>query len=400
MNNLDAVALAHRVLTPNYKQQPIALVRGQGVFAWDSEGNRYLDMIAGIASLPLGHCHPELVEALKLQAEQLWHTANNFYNLPSLQLANRLCELSFGKRVFLANSGTEANEAALKAVRRYHYARGEKERTEIVSLQGSFHGRTLGSLAATAQPKYHEGIGPLPSGFRYIPYGDVDALGADLTKRTAAVIAEIVQGEGGVRTPPRGYFLKLRELCDRAGVLWIDDEVQAGVARSGAMFGYEVEGVTPDVMTLAKGLGNGIPIGAMVASEAVGMTLIPGTHASTFGGNPLACACALKVLEIVLREKLSEASAHGGEYLMGRLSEAKRRSKGEEIKEVRGRGLWVGVEVEDAAGVVSRCSKLGMLVNLAGEKTVRFAPALTIEHSHLDEAAAIFERAVVAEPSR
>jgi len=397
MNNLDAVGLAHKVLTPNYKQQPIALVRGQGVFAWDADGKRYLDMIGGIACLPLGHCHPEVVEALRKQAEQIWHTANNVYNAPSLALAERLCELSFGKRVFLANSGTEANEAALKAVRRYFYARGERERTEVVSLEGSFHGRTLGSLAATAQPKYHEGIGPLPPGFRSIPYGDVDALKAALTPRTAAVIAEIVQGEGGVRTPPRGYFAKLRELCDQAGVLWIDDEVQAGVGRSGSLFGYELEGVTPDVMTLAKGLGNGIPIGAMIASEAVGNALIPGTHASTFGGNPLACACALKVLEVVLRDKLADASAHGGEYLMGRLSEARRRRKGDEIREIRGRGLWVGVDVDSAAKVVSRCRELGMLVNLAGERTVRFAPALTIEHSHLDEAAAIFERAVSME---
>jgi acetylornithine/N-succinyldiaminopimelate aminotransferase len=339
-----------------------------------------------------------VVEALKQQAERIWHTANNVYNEPSLKLADRLCQLSFGKRVFLANSGTEANEAAFKAVRRYHWARGDKERVEILSLQGSFHGRTLGSLAATAQPKYHEGIGPLPAGFRHLPYGDEAALEAALTPRTAAVIAEIVQGEGGVRIPPRGYFTKLRELCDRAGALWIDDEVQSGIGRSGALFGYEIEGVTPDVMTLAKGLGNGIPIGAMVASEAVGEALVPGTHASTFGGNPLSCACALKVLEIVVRDKLSEASAHGGEYLMGRLSEAKRRSKGDEIKEVRGRGLWVGVEVENAAEVVNRCRKLGMLVNLAGERTVRFAPALTIEHSHLDEAAAIFERAAESKP--
>jgi acetylornithine/N-succinyldiaminopimelate aminotransferase len=395
MNNAEAVALGQKVFTPNYKQQPIVLVRGQGVFAWDGDGKRYLDMIAGIASLPLGHCHPAVVAALRAQADTLWHTANTFFNPMALTLADRLCSLSFGKRVFLANSGTEANEAALKVVRRYHYQRGDKERVEIVSLHGSFHGRSLGSLAATAQPKYHEGIGPLPPGFRYIPAGDLEALAAALTPKTAAVIAETVQGEGGVRPMPRGYFAKLRELCDKSGALWIDDEVQAGVARSGALFGYELEGVTPDVMTLAKGLGNGIPIGAMVATEAVGGALGVGTHASTFGGNPLACACALVVLDIIVKEKLWEQSAQSGEYLRGRLTEVKRRGAGE-IREVRGRGLWVGVEVADAPGVVSRCRELGMLVNLAGEKTVRLAPALTIEHSHLDEAAAIFERAVKA----
>ncbi len=393
LTNAEAVALGKKVFTPNYKQQPIVLVRGKGVFAWDGDGKRYLDLIAGIASLPLGHCHPAVVEALRAQAETLWHSANTFYNPMSLRLAERLCALSFGQRVFLANSGTEANEAALKVVRRYHFQRGEKDRTEIVSLQGSFHGRSLGSLAATAQPKYHEGIGPLPPGFRYIPREDLDALAAALTPKTAAVIAEVVQGEGGVYPAARGYFPKLRELCDKAGVLWIDDEVQAGIARTGAMFGYELEGVTPDVMTLAKGLGNGIPIGAMIATEAVGEALGPGSHASTFGGNPLACACALAVLEVVEKDKLWERSAQGGEYLMGRLNEVKRRGHGE-IKDVRGRGLWVGVEVEDAAGVVNRCREAGMLVNLAGEKTVRFAPALTIEHVHLDEAAAIFERAV------
>ena len=320
MNNAEAVTLGHQVFTPNYKQQPVVLVRGQGVFAWDGDGKRYLDMIAGIASLPLGHCHPAVVAALRAQADTLWHTANTFFNPGSLQLAERLCALSFGQRVFLANSGTEANEAALKAVRRYHYSRGDKARTEIVSLEGSFHGRTLGSLAATAQPKYHEGIGPLPPGFRYIPAGDLTALAGALTKTTAAIIAETVQGEGGVRPLPRGYFASLRELCDKAGVLWIDDEVQAGVGRSGALFGYELEGVTPDVMTLAKGLGNGIPIGAMVATAAVGDALQPGTHASTFGGNPLACACALAVLDVIVKDKLWEQSAHGGEYLRGRLS--------------------------------------------------------------------------------
>jgi acetylornithine/N-succinyldiaminopimelate aminotransferase len=393
MTNAEAVSLGQKVFTPNYKQQPVVLTRGQGVFAWDGDGKRYLDMIAGIASLPLGHCHPAIVAALRAQADLLWHTANTFFNPRALELSERLCALSFGKRVFLANSGTEANEAALKVARRYHYQRGDKERVEIVSLEGSFHGRSLGALAATAQPKYHEGIGPLPPGFRYIPAGDLDALTAALTPKTAAVIAETVQGEGGVRPLPRGYFAKLRELCDRAGVLWIDDEVQAGVARSGALFGYQLEGVTPDVMTLAKGLGNGIPIGAMVATEAVGASLGPGTHASTFGGNPLACACALAVLDIVVQDRLWEQSAQSGEYLRGRLSEAKRRGAGE-IREVRGRGLWVGVEVEDAPGVVNRCRELGMLVNLAGEKTVRLAPSLLIEHAHLDEATAIFERAV------
>jgi acetylornithine/N-succinyldiaminopimelate aminotransferase len=397
MTNAEAVLLAQRVFTPNAKQQPIALVRGRGVHVWDADGRRYLDMIGGIAVTPLGHGHPAVAEALSAQADRIWHASNVFFNEPALRLAERLCDLSFAERVFLCNSGTEANEAALKVARRYHHLREDSERVEIISFQGSFHGRTLGSLAATAQPKYHEGVGPLPPGFVYLPFGDLEALRHAVTEKTAAIICEIVQGEGGLREAPKGFIEGVREICDERGALWIDDEVQGGLARSGTMWSYETEGVRPDIMTLAKGLGNGMPIGAMLATEEVGRALSAGSHNSTFGGNPLACSCALAVLDVIVGQKLWEASMHGGEYLRGRLSEVRRRLEGDAIAitEVRGRGLWVGVELASpVAPVIDRCRDLGMLVNAAGERVVRMAPALTIEHSHLDEAADIFERAL------
>jgi acetylornithine/N-succinyldiaminopimelate aminotransferase len=394
MNNAEAVALGHEVLTPNYKQQPIALVRGEGLYVWDADGRRYLDMLGGIATCALGHCHPWVLAAVEWQLKQIWHTSNGVYNLPSLALAERLCRLSFAKKAFFCNSGAEANEAALKLARRYAFSQGQLERVEVVAMTGSFHGRTLGALAATGQPKYHKGIGPLPPGFSFVPYGDLDALRFEVGPKTAAVIVEAIQGEGGVRIAPKGYLAAVRKICDDAGAIWIADEVQTGVGRTGTLWAYEQEGATPDVMTLAKALGNGLPIGAMVASERVGSALSPGTHASTFGGNPVSAAAALAVLETIDREGLLEACRVAGEYMMGRLHELKRKLGGP-IGDIRGRGLLWGVEVDgDATAVVARCRELGMIVNLAGDKVVRLAPALTVEHPQIDEAADILGRAL------
>jgi acetylornithine/N-succinyldiaminopimelate aminotransferase len=399
MTNLDAVALGKRVFTPNYRQQPTDLVRGLGVYVWDVEGRRYLDMLGGIATCALGHCHPEVVAALKRQADQIWHVSNVFYSEPSLRLAEELCRLSFGKRVFFCNSGAEANEAALKLARRFHFSRNQPERVEIVSAEGSFHGRTLGALAATAQPKYQLGVGPMPPGFLSVPFGDLESLGRAIGPRTAAVILEAIQGEGGVRVAPKGYLARVRELCDAADVLWIADEVQTGMGRTGAWWAYQHEGVAPDIMTLAKALGNGIPIGAMVATERVGPALVAGTHASTFGGNPLACASALSVLKVIERDGLLEAARTAGDYLSSRLHHLKKRGASE-IEEIRGRGLLVGVALNRAAApVVARCRELGMLVNSAGDQVVRFAPALTVQPPELDEAVDIFGRALQSLPA-
>ncbi|MHB8418572.1 MAG: aspartate aminotransferase family protein [Myxococcales bacterium] len=394
MTNAEAALTGHRLFTPNYKQQPIALERGMGLYVWDAEGRRYLDMLGGIATCALGHCHPEVKAAVKAQLDRIWHTSNGVYNLPSLELAAKLVRLSFGKRVFFCNSGAEANEAAIKLARRFHFAAGRPERVEIVCALGSFHGRTLGALAATGQPKYHQGIGPLPPGFVFVPYGDLEALRGAMGPRTAAVILEAIQGEGGVRVAPKGYLARVRQLCDEAGALWIADEVQTGLGRTGTLWAYEQEGAAPDVMTLAKALGNGLPIGAMVASEPVGAALTPGTHASTFGGNAVACAAACAVLEVIEREGLLESCRNSGEYLRGRLHEVKRRLEGR-IVDIRGRGLLWGVELDrEAAPTVSRCRELGMIVNAAGEKVVRFAPALLVDPPQLDEAADILERAL------
>ncbi|HUB09818.1 MAG TPA: aspartate aminotransferase family protein [Myxococcales bacterium] len=394
MTNADAVAAGHRFLTPNYKQQPIALARGEGLYVWDADGRRYLDMLGGIATCALGHCHPEVKAAVRAQLDLIWHTSNGVYNLPSLALAERLTRLSFGKRVFFCNSGTEANEAAIKLARRFHFAAGHPERVEIVCAHGSFHGRTLGALAATGQPKYHQGIGPLPPGFVFVPHGDPAALRQAVGSQTAAVLIEAIQGEGGVRMAPKGYLAELRKVCDAAGALWLADEVQTGMGRTGSLWAYEHEGVTPDVMTLAKALGNGLPVGAMVASEKVGEALTPGTHASTFGGNAVACAAACAVLDIIERDNLLESCRHSGEYLAGRLHEVKRRLSGR-LVEIRGRGLLWGVELDkEAAPVIARCRELGMIVNAAGERVVRFAPALLVEPAQLDEAADILQRAL------
>ncbi len=395
MNNAEAVELGHRAFTPNYKQQPIAIVRGQGLYVWDADGRRYLDMLGGIATCALGHCHPEVTRAVKAQLDKIWHTSNGVYNLPSLQLAERLTQLSFGQRVFLCNSGAEANEAALKLARRFHFAAGHPERVEIVCAEGSFHGRTLGALAATGQPKYHQGVGPLPAGFSFVPYGNLDALQKAIGPKTAAVMLEAIQGEGGVRVAPNGYLAGVRKLCDEAGLLWIADEVQTGMGRTGTLWAYEQEGATPDVMTLAKALGNGLPIGAALATEKVGAALTPGTHASTFGGNAVACTAALAVLEIIERDGLLEACRDAGEYLAGRLYELRRRPAGDKIVEVRGRGLLWGLVLDrEAAPVVARCRELGMIVNVAGEKVVRLAPALIVEPTQLDEAVDVLTRAL------
>jgi acetylornithine/N-succinyldiaminopimelate aminotransferase len=391
-HNEEIAARAAKVLFANYKQQPIALVRGEGCYVWDADGKRYLDDIAGIAVSALGHAHPRLVAALEAQAHRIWHTSNIVYSEPQVELAERLTRSSFADRVFFCNSGAEANEAALKLSRRHHRDHG-RDRFEIVAFENSFHGRTLFTVTATGQPKYWKGFEPLVPGVFHAKYGDLASVEKLLSPRTAAILVEPVQGEGGVRPAPRGFLKGLRELADRNGCLLIFDEVQTGVGRTGTMWAYEQHGVTPDVMTLAKGLGGGIPIGACCAREELALALVPGTHASTFGGNPLAAACASVVLR-ELEEGLLDRARIAGEYLAGRLHEMARRHPGQ-VTDVRGAGLLMGVELAgDAAPVIARCRDLGLLVNAAGERVVRMAPPLVIEHVQIDEAVGILERAL------
>ena len=390
------VKRAQQVLTPNYRQAPVVLVRGQGSRVWDAEGREYLDCIAGIATVSLGHCHPAVVAALVEQAQTLWHVSNLFYNPKAIELAEALVETSgFAKRVFLCNSGADANEAMLKLARKYQADRGQAGRHEIVACVNSFHGRTMFALAATGQPKYHHGFEPLVPGVRHIPYGDAAALEAALTPATAAFIVEPIQGEAGVLPPPPGYLARARELTRKAGALLCFDEVQTGMGRTGKMWAHDWDGVHPDLMSAAKALANGYPMGAMLASEEVGTHLTPGSHASTFGGNALGAAVAVAVLREI-RKVLPEA-ARVAEHLRAELGAIAGRVTG-----VRGRGFLLGVALQgvDAAEVVKGARERGLLVNAIGDKVVRVAPPLTLTTAEADLCAERLAAAVAAAPPK
>lgn len=385
-------AAAAAVFTPNYRPAPIALSRGEGAYVWDADGRRYLDMTAGIAVSALGHAHPGVLAAIRAQSQAILHTSNLYLNEPSIALAERLVARSFAERVFFCNSGAEANEASIKLARRYAYKRGEVERTEVISFTQSFHGRTYGALRATAQPKFQEGFGPMPAGFTYLEAGDVAALKAAASDKTAAIMLEPVQGEGGVRPQPPGFIRACRELADQVGALLIFDEVQTGIGRTGALFAYELEGVAPDIMSLAKGLGGGLPIGAMLCTEAVGQALDYGSHGTTFGGNPVACKVGCVVLDAIDAALLSHVNAMGARLKAGL------EAMGGVFSEVRGRGLLVGAELADpelqAGAVVDRMREGGVLGHVAGARVLRFLPPLTITEAELDEALAAVKAAL------
>lgn len=393
----EVVGLAKEVLLQNYKQPPLVLARGAGSEVWDLEGRRYVDFIAGIATCALGHCHPAVVDAAKKQLETLWHTSNVFYSEPSIQLAARLTKASglAGARAFFCNSGAEANEALIKLARRYqHEVKGQKQRTEIVTFEGGFHGRTLATVTATAQPKYQAGFEPLPGGFVYAKYGDLEGLRKLVGEQTVAILVEPIQGEGGVRPAPAGFLKALRALCDEVGALLLIDEVQTGLGRTGRPFAFQHDGILPDAFSLAKSLGNGLPIGAMVCSDAVGVALPPGTHGSTFGGNLVACAAANATWDLATAPATLTENERKGGWIQERLREIQQRHPAR-IKDVRGRGMLIGVEVDQgAADVLARCRGNGLLANLAGEKTVRFAPSFFISQELLAEGLAIFERSL------
>lgn len=394
----DAViADAKRVLLQNYKQQPVVLVRGEGSWVWDAEGRRYLDLLAGIATCALGHCHPAVVAAAKQQLETLWHVSNVFYSEPQIQLAQRLTAASGlpGARAFFCNSGAEANEALIKLARRYqHEVKGQKARSELITFEGGFHGRTLATVTATAQPKYQAGFEPLPGGFQYAKLGDLEGVKALVGPSTAGILVEPIQGEGGVRQAPAGFLKALRELCDANGLVLLIDEVQTGIGRTGKPFAFQHEGIVPDAFSLAKSLGNGLPIGAMVCSDELGQALPSGTHGSTFGGNLVAAAAAIATWDLATSpEMLAEIAAKGAYLVEGARKLMARRP--ERVKDVRGLGLLVGIEVDTgAAEVLARCRANGLLANLAGEKTIRFAPSYLVTRAQLDEGLAIFERSL------
>ena len=389
----DLVAAGRRLLTNNYRQAPIVFARGEGCTLFDVEGRRYLDMTAGIAVCMLGHGHPGLADAIAAQARRLLHVSNLYYSEQQLQLAEALFQRAFQGRVFFCNSGAEANEAALKLARRYQIVtRGKGERTEIVACAGSFHGRTMGALSVTGQPKYRDGFGPLVTPVRFVPFGDPAAMRAAITERTAAVIVEPIQGEGGVNLAPAGYLQEVRRACTDAGAVLIFDEIQTGAGRTGTFYAYEGERVVPDIVTLAKGLAGGVPIGAMLANEEVARGFEPGTHASTFGGNPFATAAALYVQraidELGLLERCREMGGHLGSALL-RLAE-RRRPK---TRGARGRGLLQGLIIDgDPVDLVTRARAAGLLLSVAGANVVRFAPPLIVGEAEIDEAIEILDR--------
>ena len=399
----ELLAIADQVFVKNYRQQPIVLQRGQGCEVWDVAGQRYLDMTAGIAVCGLGHAHAQFTARVTEQLSRLVHVSNLYFNEQQILAAKNLVDRSFADRVFFCNSGGEANEGALKLARRYQAVVAEApHRTTIVSTHGSFHGRTVATVSVTGQPKYRDGFGPLFGPVEFVSYGDLDAMTKQLEGRTAcAVILEPIQAEGGIVVAPPGYLAAVRELCTETGTVLIFDEVQTGIGRTGNWFGYQHDNVVPDVMSLAKGLGGGIPIGAVACSNqaALGLAAAAGgavPHASTFGGNALACAAVNAVFDIIEEDGLLAKVVAQGEYLDGKLGELVNAFPGHAI-ESRGRGLLRGLVVANApATVVAKAREKGLLLSIAGDKVVRFAPPYIVERAQLDEAVATL-RGVLAD---
>ncbi|MDE3019379.1 MAG: acetylornithine transaminase [Nitrospirota bacterium] len=374
---------ADRYLMHTYARWPISIVRGRGCKVYDLEGREYLDFVGGIAVNVLGYSHPDLVAAIQKQAQQLLHTSNLYYTEPQVKLAKTLVDHSFADKVFFGNSGAEANEAAIKLARRYAHLKYGPDRYDIVTMQQSFHGRTMATLTATGQDKVQKGFEPLLPGFTYVPFNDLAAVERAISPATAAVLLEPVQGEGGVRVADRAYLQGLRELCRQRDILLIFDEIQTGMGRTGTLFAYEQLGVAPDIMTLAKGLGGGVPIGACLATDSVAEVFTPGTHASTFGGNPLACAAALAVFEVLLEGNVLAQGRRMGEYLAKGLKDIEERLP--IVKEARGLGLLQGLELTiDGKPVVADCLARGLLINCTAERVLRFVPPLIIAQREID----------------
>ncbi len=400
-NTAELLSLAGQYMLKNYKQPALVMTRGEGCYLWDTEGRRYLDLYAGIAVCALGHAHPALVKAVSEQVARLGHIANYYYNDRQIELSAELCRRSGYDRAFLCNSGTEANEAAIKLARRYHFTRGDKDRAQLVATWNSFHGRSMGSLALTGQAKYWEGFGHMLPGVSHVPYGDLEAMRRRVNDRTAAVFIEPVQGEGGVLPAPDGYLEGLRALCDERGALLVVDEIQTGIGRTGRFLATQHHGIQPDITTIAKGTAGGVPIGALLTREHVGDALPPGTHGSTFGGNPLAAAAALAVLHTLDAEGLLDHTTRMGEHLVAGLQALSKKHPHAAVGG-RGRGLLAGLILADGVdprGVLTQLRERGVLVSQAGERVVRFAPPLIVTAAELDEGLAALD-AVLADPPR
>ena len=385
-SNDELVALARQHLYPNYRPAPLAIVRGRGCELFDADGRRWLDLCAGVAVSAVGHAHPTLVRAIAEQAGSVIHVSNYFFNEPNIRLAGELCRRTGFARAFFCNSGAEANEALLKLARHHFFVEGHKERVRVVAFDNAFHGRTLGALSMTGTPKYREGFGPLGP-VTHVPYGDVAAVEKAMGSDVCAIIAEPLQGEGGVLPAPAGFLAKLRGIADTHGALLLVDEVQTGMGRLGRFLGSDGSGAKPDAIALAKGLGGGVPIGAMLTTEKLAAALPPGTHGSTFGGNPLACSAALAVLEILDSEKLVEGARTKGEALGGML-DALASEMPAVCEGARGEGLLRGLLLHKgfvARDVLPRVQEAGVLLTAAGERVLRFSPPLVVTTAQLQE---------------
>jgi acetylornithine aminotransferase/acetylornithine/N-succinyldiaminopimelate aminotransferase len=384
IGNSDWKERGDKVFIGTYSRFPAAMVRGEGCRLWDADGREYIDFLSGIAVCSLGHCHPAVTEAVCSQAGKLMHVSNLFYTAPQIELAEMLTANSFADKVFMANSGAEANEAAIKLARIH----GGPDRYEIISLSGSFHGRTLATVAATGQPKFHEGFDPLPQGFVHAEFGDPSSLEGLINERTCAILCEPLQGESGVRPLEPEYLQTIRKLCDKYDLLLIFDEVQTGMGRTGTLFAYQQLGVTPDIMTVAKALGNGLPIGAMLTREEIAASLGVGTHASTFGGNPVAAAAAVAVMHLMLEEDFLSTVQERGKYLATQLAGVAARFP-DLATGVRGSGLLLGLVLTEkgigiGAKIVEDLFKAGVLINFAGNRVLRFIPPLVVSQADID----------------
>lgn len=383
MNTQDIKQINDQHIINTYGERKLALVRGEGAKLFDADGNEYLDFFAGIATCNLGHCHPAVTEAICHQARMLVHVSNLYYIEPQVKLAQMLSCHCFAHKWFFCNSGAEANEAAFKIARRYWTQKGTPK-PGIITAKHSFHGRTIAAISATGQPKYHAGFAPLAPGFFHVPFNDLDAIKAAITPETGAVCLEPIQGEGGVRVPADNYLAEVRDLCDEHNILLILDEVQTGLGRTGKLFAHQHTGITPDIMTIAKALGNGIPIGAMGCTDEVASGFEPGSHASTFGGNPLSTAAACATLGVIVGDGFLDAVQDKGDYFKYKLQNLA--AEFEQIVEVRGKGLMIGVEMANpVAPIVHALLEQGIICGPAGSNALRFVPPLIVSTEQIDK---------------
>jgi acetylornithine aminotransferase len=390
MNSQQWIEKSDRYIMRTYGRYPIVPVRGEGCRLWDADGKEYLDFLGGVAVNNLGHCHPKVVAALQKQAAELIH-CSNYYQIPQqIELAELLCNHSFADKAFFCNSGAEANEAAIKLARKYSRDTYGPERYEIITAADSFHGRTMATVSATGQEKVQRFFDPLLHGFKHVPFDDLDALEGAITPATCAIMLEPIQGEGGVNVPSPGYFQEVRSICDKHGLILIFDEVQVGMGRTGKMFAYEHFGIVPDIMTLAKALAGGAPIGTMLAKDQYAAAFVPGTHGSTFGGNPLVCAAAIATVRTILEDGILNRCEELGEYLEGELESLQH--KYSFVKEVRGIGLMIGMALDIPAGdIVRKGHERGVLLNVTHDTVLRFVPPLTVTKQEVNQMIAILD---------